>query len=611
MIGPKVTAKTFLHSCHIRNLNDGGDAVMVAERHHYEDGSTRTVLNPIRNPKRSFWITKPQCRTYTEKREIEDERNLDKFTVLNSQLNNEIYRALNGYYPKGFVDSKALMRSPYIYGADIDVQTLIKARYKKLFDKSGALPLPPTTGFFDIERSVVNATKDIINVISVTHENKIYTAIHELFFYKEIPVSGSGDTLSSLSSQTSSVDYGPIVDVPGKGPCYRVKADLEELKQMSQDILNPIIADMFGKNKYLKPHAGKLPFEFHYFVGKNEEEIIRWIFDRIHENRTNFMGVWNMDYDIPAIIQSLKKHDVKPEDVFCTPGLPEELKFFKYARDMKKVDHPADKWSWLHSSSCTQFYDAMCLYGKLRTVNGKESSYALDYILQKNGIAGKLHFPELEGLDDLSKIDWHRYMQQHEFMRYIVYNQADVIWIQLMEWLNNDANAMLLLSDVSHLSKFPRQTRKFADTMYRDWIDKGMVLGVPSDNMRGPYDDEMVAVGGAVLSPNRMDSAGLKCIRDYPNLTTQIHMMCNDIDFSGMYPNTQQAANVSKETKLSTTLYIRGNHVLHKPYEAVEVFFGYVVNVQDNAVNIGTEFCNLPGFEKMNELFQAEMAAAA
>lgn len=572
-----IIAKKFIHSCYGQNLSDGGDVVLACEEHYFDDGQVKTVLVPYKNPKRKFWVTQKRYRTYTEKREIESIDHLDEYHVYNHEMPREIFKALNGYYPKGYIDPRSVMESPYIFGADIDIQTILKNELRMAFDKAHVTPRLSSSGFFDIERSVVPSTMDTINLISVTHENKVYTAIHDLFFYKW---------------------------VDGK----KIKGDLDELRVFSEQTLTPLIDKMFAENKNLQMFKDQLPFEFHYFIGKDEIAIIKWIFEQIHRNRTHFLGVWNMDYDIPAVIDALKKGGVDPKDVFCLPGLPEDYKICVYKKDTRRVDHPVDKWSWFHTASCTQFYDAMCLYGKLRTVHGKESSYRLNDVLVKNNIEGKLHFDELTELQNLSQVDWHRHMQTYEFYRYIVYNQADVVWIQLMEWLNRDVNSLIVTCNTSHLSKFPRQTRKFADTMFIDGLKRNYILGVAGRDMKTNYDHEIDAVGGAVLDPNRMDRTGLKCLMEYPSLATYLYMYCNDVDFSGMYPNTSQAANISKETKLSTALYIYAEHVqnYHSPRDAVEALFSYLACPQDNALRIAQEFFNLPGFVEMDTLFREE-----
>lgn len=568
-------ARQFLHSCYINRLPDGSDAVVVSELVHYEDGRVVPQLNVIKKPKRSFYVTKTAYRNHNEKKEIENVAALDKYTVPNSELEREIFKVFNGYYPSKYVGLKDLCVSPYLYGADVSIETLIKADYQKRFDATGRSPAPATTGFFDIEWSVLQGNLGEITVISMTHEHRVYTAILEhAFFY---------------------------IDAHGQ----RVQGVLDELKALGSTILPPMIDQVLSTNKGLKQHRDK-KFEFFYFVGNTEIVLIEWIFAQLHALKTSLIGIWNIDADIPAILKALKRANVAPETIFCPTTI--DMKYHKvdYRHDDKKVAHPTDKWHWLYCTSHTQFYDSMAWYAKLRTVNGKEAGgYSLDNVLEQNGLGGKLHFSELPDLADLSKIDWHRRMQSRYPYYYIIYNQWDVISIQLMEWKSSDAQSMLLLSESTSLAKLTKQTRKVSDTLYVDWIEKGWVLGTTAADMKSPYDDDIGAVGGAVLSPLRLDYSGLNVLVEAPHHKTQLHAFVNDVDFTGMYPTIGQAANISKDTKLSTVLYITGDAVQkhYAPKEAVEAFFGHIINPTDNAVALGVEFWGLLNYEEMLQLY--------
>ena len=574
----KVLASTFLHSTKVHRLQHGGNAVVVSELQHLDDGTTRPALVTHMNPKRSFWTTKIPYRTHDEKRVIEDVNKLDRHVVEDSRLDEEIFRALNGYYPKGRVSRDKLYDSPYLYGANIDIQTLIKAKSNQVRDAAKIDMAVPTVGFLDIERSIDKATMDEITIISVTHENQVYTAINKFFFHKV-----EGDK--------------------------RIPGDLRELSDLSHSVLDPLIDQMFKENKYLPLHKGRLPFKFHYFVG-SEIECIKWIFDCIKKNKTSFVGIWNMDFDIPAIIQAIEKHGEDPAEIFCDDSLPKDCKVFKYKRDEKVVAHPTEKWHWLHCSGYTQYYDAMCLYAKLRTVKGKESSYALDNILKSNNLEGKLKFPEIESMNSLSKENWHREMTRSQFYRYIIYNQADVVWIQLMEWLNTDALSMCMLSGVSALEKFPRQTKKVQDTLFVDWVPRGYILGTTAQDMTSEIDDEIGATGGAVLDPNRTEECGLFCVKEAPNQRTRITAHNNDVDFSAMYPTTEMAGNIGTDTKLSTVVAIYGDSLqrYYTPSEAVEKVFGYIVSPYDNALHIGTKIFGLPNISELEDLFDRHLS---
>ena len=299
----------------------------------------------------------------------------------------------------------------------------------------------------------------------------------------------------------------------------------------------------------------------------------------------------------------VKTCDVKYEDVFCPPELSRKHRYVRYQRDEKETDSIFKKWHWLHSTSYSQFVDSQNLYSILRTVKGKETSMKLNDILKVNDLGGKLTFkgddPDLE---ELSEIDWHRYMQKNEAYKYIVYNQFDCISLQLMEWKNNDLSSMVVLGGVSQLCKWSRQTRKVADAFYFDALSSGMVTASPGQNMEIEFDKLITKVGGAVLRPERTTGTGLRIFSDRPDIVTMLHNFVGDVDFSAMYPTATIVANISKETKLSCGISIEG-----MTRDETLNYYSMVISIRENAVLLGKDYYGLPGYEDMDAKFSAQL----
>jgi hypothetical protein len=569
----------FVHSCYTKAVPSGGDAVVVKEHVHHPDGRVEPKLSVIRNPQRKFMVTKKANQTHQDKKEAAPIKELDIFTVENNKLEVELFRVLNGYYPRGRANLRDLCNSPYVYGADIAIETLIKQRYQADFKAANGNAAPVTTGFLDTETSVLAGDYKQLTIISVTHETQVYTAIRrQNFFY---------------------------FDDAGK----RHEGDLEGFDAFAKGILQPALDEVFARKEFAK-HQKRNNFTYEFFVGETSLDLLKWIFSKMHGNKTDFVGVWNLDYDINVLLQTFKEAKLDPCEVMCPPELPKEYRFLKYDHDDKKVDHITKKWHWLHCTAYYQMYDAMCLYSTLRTVIGKEVSYALDHILKKNGVGGKLYFKDLPDLGHLSGTDWHRFMQSRMAYHYIVYNMWDVISIQLMEYKNQDVQSMFLLSGVSSLAKYTRQTRKAADTLYFDWLARGRVLASPGKEMVSQYDHLIPKVGGAVLRPERMDYNGLYALVDKPNLRTMLHCFVNDVDFSAMYPTVTMASNISKETKRSTILAVLGAHVQKRyhPQQAAELLYGHLVSIEENAVHVAEVYFGLPNYAEMDVCFSAFLA---
>ena len=556
----------FIHSCHVPNItSDGRDAVVVKEKIVHPDGTTTPNIRVIRDPKVEFGVTKKGAQTHEYKKEAEQLSHLNRYVVPAAKLPQELAKVLYGYIPRRPQSVPRLCNSPYVYGADISAETHLKARYQDRFAQSGRPVQPVTTGVLDVETSVFPGNFGELTIISVTHEHKVYTAVVEHAFY--------------------------VLDTSGK----RHPGKIEDLARMSHEVLTPKIAQVFDLKTFSHLKGKKLPFEFEYYVGKTPADILHWVFGKIHTNHTDFVGGWNIDYDLNTIFRMCKDFNIPPEDLFCHPSVPRECRYVRYALDNKDVPHFTRKWHWLHSAGTAQFYDAMCLYSVLRTVTGFETSYKLDDILEKNIGVGKLSFPDLPDASVLSDTDWHRHMQSKESYRYIIYNQWDVISVQLMEWKNTDVQSMYQLSGVSPLSKYTRQTRKAADTIYFEWLKKGVMLAAPGAEMGSPWDKQIGKVGGAVLRPELMDMAGMHMLTDAPGIETMMHPFVNDVDFSAMYPTVGAAMNISKETKRWSLLSIDGKRD--------DRLYSLMVSTTENAVHIGATYFGLPNYSQMSELF--------
>jgi hypothetical protein len=575
-----IVAEEFIHACYVGKLPEGGDAVIVKMRHYHDDGTVTSALVPIEKPSRSFFTTKQgdKYRTHAYKKEVEAIANLDRYEVPNYKLAFALDEALNGKHygtasrPKSIVQ---LSDSPYVYGADIHIECLIKHKKQQEFLASGQKPVPITTGFFDIETDVVNGSGDEPNIITITHENKVYTGILETFF--------------TVKQADGSFRPGDLTDF------------IAFSKTALDQHITQCLEDHLAKNprSLLKKRVEATPFEYHYYVGKTPLDLIRRIFTQMHKNKTDFIGIWNLAFDIQKILTVLDKNAIPYADIFCPPELPQKYRYARYVPDEKETDNIFKKWHWLHNASYAQFVDSMCLYSILRTVKGKETKMSLDHILKINDLGGKLTFkdddPETE---DLAGTEWHRYMQKNEAYKYIVYNQFDCISLQLMEWKNDDLNSMFILGGVSRLCKWNRQTRKVADALYFDVLEDGLVTASPGTTMETEFDRMIGRIGGTVLRPERTTEIGLKIFSDMPDIVTMLHNMAGDVDFTSMYPTATSVCNISKETKISTGLTIGD-----KAIEATHTYYSQVVSLQENAIFLGQTYFGLKGYEDTNSAF--------
>lgn len=535
---PQITSNQWINSVYIKNPN--ANAVIVKEKQVTIDQETQKVLsvknnlNYIKNPKRKVYVTKPQFRTHKYKRDYEQLDKVDTYVVEDRYMVDELKKILN--LPKyEFMSLRKICNSPYVYNADVSIETLVRTRYEEQ-KKHDIVPI--TTGALDIETSLLGC--DRINIITFIAEREVYTAVLDDFLWKYVDNK-------------------------------RVKATIDDVYALI--------------NTILKPYLDEYKFNIHVTVFENELDLIRWIFSKIHTEEMDFIGIWNMGFDIPKILERIKVYGVDPEDICCHPSVPKEYRICKFAEDKRKVAHIVEKWHWFYCTDKSQFIDSMTLYARIRKSDAKEPYYSLNAISTKEIGKGKLVFQEGS----------HHEMQQYHFVEYIVYNIVDAMLIQMMEWKNHDITGMYRLTGYSSLSDFSKQTVMLKNKFYKFCLDHGNVYASTGEDMSGPYDDILSKNGGAVLKAGLVKEMGLHAIIERPNIESMIIPIAADFDYKAMYPNFKSAYGLSKETKLLTIVALDND-------EPIEPLMGGIADPQNNAVWIGNQYFGLPDYEEWEKI---------
>lgn len=541
----KVT-NIFVHSWHQKKPeNRVGIKEKIVITH---DDGTVDVQNHLRffeDPRRPFWVTKREYRDHRYKKEYEEIDKCDMYLCHDSELGAKCEYALNGYIPKFNKPLGVICRSPYLYGADISTESMIKQKYLEL---QGDTVVPFTIGGFDIETEV-DGNERII-AITFIHQKQIYTSCLK--------------------------EYCKIYD----GDNYVREANLDDLNNATHRLLDKILT--------------KHGFNFQIHIADTELGVIKWVFDRIHECKTDFISIWNMGYDIPYVIRRLTALGVDPTEVMCPNDIPEDVKYVDWYEDNSKVAHFTDKWHWLSCSSYSQFIDSMCLYARLRKVYGRDSSYSLDAISEKELGLTKLHF---------GKITNHYKAQHREFPDYVAYNINDVILLILMEEKNSDITSMCALADSTVIREYSRQTAIVKNSAFIFAKQHGKVIATTSDNMYTQYDEMLGKAGGTVLPLDKAVGLSIPILKD-SSTKSMFAVMINDLDISSSYPSVISSMNVSKEACLSTLVKINGFK-----QNDVEQYATAAVNPSIHANIAVPWFFDMPNYEEMLTKYQAHRAS--
>ena len=432
---------------HVVQANDrteGSDdeLLFIKEAIHLKDGRVIPNTRKVKNFKRDFYVTKQGFRNHKDKKLFESLDKVHRFTCTDRTLKVNVAKALNAR----MMDLRRMARSNYLYGTDVTAPVIAKRGYR---DRWPTLVSLNTIAVCDLEADIVNGRGTV-------------------------PIAGS--------------------------LTFKDKALLVATREWAGTVPNLEQAVHEKFELYLGDYKRKRNIKLKFILVDTPGELVCELLSHAHQWQPDFLTFWNMNYDIPTMVNILKAEGIDPADVFSDPTIPPEYRFFEYiegastmvtANGKIKNLSFAERW---HTAKCpASFYiiDAMCVYQKIRAGRGKES-YALDDVLDKNLGVRKLNFNKADGL---SKTEWHMLMQTTYKVEYLIYNLFDSISVELLDEKTMDLSSTIsLLCKESEYSRFPSQPRRTCDRLHFFALqEEKHVIASTSDEMITELDSLVVS----------------------------------------------------------------------------------------------------------------------
>jgi len=558
-----VVDRIFIHACHTKSTkyNSEDDAIFVKEKLVMKDGSLVDNHRRIENYERSFWITKPPFRNHNQKKERELIDHVTEFKTTERLMPVNIKRAMGNFYLGETM--RDICNNPYIYGTDIPVESLVKKDYDRARTTGKNIKLE--YGAYDIETYMADPVFKDDPIMATTVTNKlIHTTVHAHFLRQ------FGNRAEGL-----------------------IRAKLQEL---------------------LGEHITTLGLTFELEIVDDPGIVARRSIEKIHEIPIDIVAIWNMDFDIPRIIDTLCKYGHSPELVFSDPNVPKEFASFEYHRgptsrkaDSGKITPIAfhERWNSVAFPAKWTVLDAMHVYWRLRKVDGNESGgYGLDAVLNRNINMGKLKFEEADGY---VRGAWHIFMQNNYPIEYIVYNIFDCLGMVLLDNKTKDIQLNFpLLCGITTYKNYSSNPKKFCDELHFDVLDNvedegSTVLGSTGRNMLIDEDEGVVDKRGWVMTlPSfMMERRGVNFIDDIQGVPSNVYIHVSDLDIEGTYPSEQVAFNMSKETTRYEVIEIEGVDWDSRRRLGVQLNAG-----EANAGSLGVQLFGLPHYCDLLDMFE-------
>lgn len=540
------------------------DIHLVKEHITYEDGRIEPKLTPIVNFKRDFYITKPHYQKYKQKKECEELEKLNKYSATESELGKEACSRLGGFKFVGKSSLWDAKESPYLYGVEIDSRTILKHLYSVKYPNTFT---PYTLAVLDIETNI--ETNEIV-LISVACKDKVYVGIVESIF----------------------------------------KGRIDVIKQLNYLYNKHIPETEISKN--ITPE---------FILCKSELELIKTIIGKTHEIKSDFLAVWNINYDIPFIMERCAHYGVDPADIFSDPSLPKEYRVFEYKKSMSsrttasgvaKIYSPWEQWHVIKSSSSYYLIDAMCAYYYVR-VGAKQvpGGYSLNNILETE-LGSKYKKLKFENLNDDHNdgVDWHKFMLTNHPLEYTIYNAWDVISVLELDNKTKDLSySIAALSGDSSFDVFKSGPKKITDALHFFYLDRGKVLGLRQGTRKKKKEEDknpmLLGLDGWIqlMFARRIKDLGLDVIEEDKLIKTCIRAFSYDIDTVSAYPRAIDAANISRETTSKEIISIEGMEKEYFMNQNINTMFGRV-----NSIEYCSKMFNFPTFEEINQALELVMS---
>lgn len=523
---PKVVKTEVRFVQHIPETENNPDMLYIKEALTLDNNSIVPKIRIVENFNRPIWVTAPQYRDHREKKEFESTDRLQVKECTDSELSRTIALMLDQQHLANRPD--LLKFSPFVYGGDISAA----AYYKYLaLQKNDFVQSKYSVGALDLETSTNKGDRDIyMGSIAMFRNGKLH------------------------------IRAGYIKSwYPDNDAVQQIKTKFDELLPQYKD-------------------------KYHLDVLAHDTQVgfIRDIFKYANKWAPDFLSIWNIKFDIgEVILPILLKAGIDPKDVICDLRLPSHLRHFEFipGRTMKvmasgkKSPIPLDmQWQKVKATTTFQLIDSMRVYRLLRIPFGRDPSYALDAILAKEGIDGKL---KSETAKHLNGVSWHIHMAEKEKATYCIYNFVDNIRLLELDAKVNDLSLSLpIFTGIAPFVDFASSTIKNYHNLFMYGLTVDQIIGTMCDieKMHERYSKDPNLEGRDVyhyktfgrdgwtetLPQGNFVRQGLQFFKDFPYIVTNARGYAVDLDAVSAYPSAVIAANVSRATTYTEVIEVQG-----------------------------------------------------
>lgn len=409
-------------------------------------------------------------------------------------------------------ENRKIHMHPDVFNSDMNIEDHYRFRFDKEFVNDS---VPVSKAFFDIEADTINMKGDFpemgecpINAVSLIlkEQKQIYSFLLR---------TKSNPQIKEFEEYVNSGEVFP-------------------------DLQNFIIDAVGGPEVARKYDVDSFKFTFLFYDEEKEIELIRDIFAAINAFQPDFALAWNMSFDVPYIMERIKRLGYAPEDIMCHPDFKNKVAY--YVVDEKNKNMPAERGDYCILSSYTTFLDQMIHFASRRKNQTKLLSFSLDFVGEMIAKVKKLDYKNIT--TNISELPY------KDYKTFVFYNIMDTIVQYCIEQCTGDTDyiySKCLLNNTRY-SKGHRQTvyltNRFVKEAYNDSIDCYIVGNNTNKFSEKPSEK---FPGAFVADP--MQCGSYSKIKVYGN-PIEVFDNLDDFDYSSLYPSLIRQFNIAANTQI-------------------------------------------------------------
>lgn len=341
---------------------------------------------------------------------------------------------------------------------------------------------------------------------------------------------------------------------------------------------------------------GELDYKIAFF--DKEIDLIAAVFEVINTLKRDILGIWNMGFDIPFLIERIRVLGYDPASIICSPDFA--TKILNYRKDTKQHDFKRKNDVFL-VTAYTVYIDQMGTYIKIRKQFAEQKSLKLNAIAQKELKDTKLDYSDEANIKTLP---------YENFPLFVMYNIKDTLLQLGIERKTHDMDTVFLntLSNATPFHKIFSQTQVLKNHAYISYFTQGYIIGnnrnIDYTKDRFNDDEEEAAVkkkkeveGALVGDPELNLHVGIEM---YGMKSKYIFPYVIDFDYSSLYPSIIIAFNIGRETMIGKLVLDGFAHLNPDPtdilYDQGRHFIEALLS-KDYSY-IGKTYFNLPDIEE-------------